>query len=59
MAETVFAGKQVEEFPLDQSPAVLAPLRAIFARLAKDFFVRHRPRDAGDGHGENEQPGDL
>src|SRR5690242_1503769 len=37
MAETVFAGEQVEKFSLDQSPTSLATFDTILARLAEDF----------------------
>src|SRR3954469_15737660 len=59
MAKTILAGEQVKKLAFKQSSAALAFSDAKIARLAEDFFVRHRPGDAGDGHGEDEQPGDL
>jgi hypothetical protein len=59
MAETILAGEQVEKFAGQQRPAVLAPGNTVFARLAKDFFVRHRPGDTGDRDCQDKKPNDL
>src|SRR5215210_1836312 len=49
VAETVFAGEEVEELPLVPAPALLTPPLAVLPRLAEDLLVRHRPGDARDG----------
>jgi hypothetical protein len=38
---------------------ILAARRTVFPRLAKDLFVRERPRHARDGKSEDKQPRDL
>lgn len=55
VAEAVFACEQVEELSLVPAPAIPALADAEIARLAKYLFVRHSPRDAGDGKPEDEQ----
>jgi len=45
MAEAVFAREQVKELSLIPTAAFLAAAFAELARLAKHFFVSHRPRD--------------
>ncbi len=59
MAETILAGKQVKEFSLGYGFAFMATLHAIFPRFFKNVFVGYRPRYAGDGNGEDKQPGYL
>jgi hypothetical protein len=59
MTEAIFAGEQVEEFALYQRRGFLAAALTIFARFAKDLFMRDRPGDTGDRNRQNEQPDDL
>ena len=59
MAEAVFAGEEIEKLALQETATGLAPLNAIFTRLAKDLFMRHSPRDTGYRNGENEEHEEL
>ena len=59
MTEAIFAGKKVEKFPCNEMPAVSAAVDTIFTWLAKNFFVRYRPRNAGDWNRKYKQPYDL
>ena len=52
VAEAVFARKQVKEFSLIETPAILAAVFAELARLAEDLLVRDGPGDARDGEAE-------
>src|ERR1700722_9720498 len=56
VAETVFAGEEVEKLSTEKRIGLLAPVGAIVARLAKDFLVRDRPRNAGHRQCKHEQP---
>lgn len=56
MAETVLAGKQVEELAAEDRAGTFALAAAEIARLAKHFLVRDRPGDAGDGESQQEEP---
>jgi hypothetical protein len=49
MAETIFAGEQVKEFPRQDVPRFPALLYTILMRLAKDLFVSNGPRNTRDG----------
>jgi hypothetical protein len=51
MAKTVFARKQVKEFPAGNGFVILASAYTIFARLFKNFFVCNRPGNTGYGYG--------
>jgi hypothetical protein len=55
MAETVFAGEQVEELPAGQGRGMLALPFAVFAWFAKDFFMCDRPTHAGNGYCQQNQ----
>ena len=55
MAKAVFTGKEVEEFSFVPAPAALTAADAVIARLAKDFFVRDGPANAGDRDGQHKQ----
>ncbi len=46
MAEAVFARKNVEKLALQKIFRRFAAFSAILARLAENFFLRYRPRDA-------------
>src|SRR5256885_96682 len=59
MAEAVFAREEVEKLSLPPAAAGPALPDAELARLAEHLLVRHRPRDAGDGYGEEEECDDL
>ncbi len=59
VAETVFAGKEVEKFAWDEAAAVLALIFAPVTGLAEDLFVGDGPGDAGDGKREDEEVGEL
>ncbi len=48
MAETILAGKQVEELPAGETARVLRLVLAVITRLAKNFFMGNCPGDAGD-----------
>jgi len=52
MAEAIFAGENVEEFALQQRIAVFASIFAVFARFAKNLFLRNSPRRACDDDGK-------
>jgi hypothetical protein len=57
--EAVLAGEQIEKLALRQRLAVLAHALAELARLAKHFFVRHRPRGAGYWDRDQQQQCEL
>jgi len=59
VAEAVFASKYKEQLPAEQMRARLALSFAEFPRFTKDFFMRQRPRNAGNGKGQQSQPDDL
>ena len=59
MAEAEFAGKQEEKLAACRIGMDLTLTDAIFARLTEDFFMRHRPGDAGDGESERKKPYEL
>jgi hypothetical protein len=59
MAEAILTGEQVEELAARQAHGLFGLLLAIITRLAKDFFVRHCPRDAGYRNREKQQPREL
>ncbi len=59
MAETILAGKNVEEFLLRQTDAILFFIVAVFAPLAENFFLRNRPGDRADSHRQNYKPENL
>lgn len=59
MAEAVFTGEQVEEFPPEEFPAHLTVLGAPVARFAKYFLMRNRPGYGGHGESKYEQFGYL
>ena len=59
MAEAIFAGENVEKFSLENIPAALAFIVAEFAPFAENFFLRHRPRDTGDDHRQNDKRENL
>jgi len=59
VAEAVFTGEQVKEFPDKQAVTGGALVGTPFARLAEDLFVRHGPGDARDGNCEDEKRDDL
>ena len=48
VAETVFAGEEVEKLPGGQRTTFFASVLAPLARLTEDLFVGNRPGDAGD-----------
>ena len=54
VAEAIFAGKQVEELPLQNRATRLAFGSAVILHLPKDGFVCNRPRHRGDGQREDE-----
>jgi len=49
MAETILAGEQVEKLPLEELPAILAPVQTEFSGLPKNLLMRNGPADAGNG----------
>jgi hypothetical protein len=53
MTETVFAGKNIEKFSLEQGAAAFAFFLANIAPFAENFFLRNRPGNRGDDHREN------
>src|SRR5579884_560526 len=59
MTEAVLAGEQVKELPPHQAGGLLALALAEVPRLAKYFFVSHRPGDACHRNPEHKQPDDL
>jgi hypothetical protein len=59
MAKAEFAGKEEEKFAAYRVGMDLTLADAIFARLAKDFFMRHGPGDRGDGDSERKKPYEL
>jgi hypothetical protein len=59
MAEAVFAGEQVKEFPFEKRGRFLAASLAVFPRFAEDFFVGNRPGNTSDRYRQNEEPDDL
>lgn len=59
MAEAIFAGKQIEEFPFRERLSLFAPVLAEYPRLPEYLFVGNRPGDAGNGQRQEEKPEDL
>jgi hypothetical protein len=55
MTEAIFARKQIKEFSCVPSAAILTAALTVFARLAKDLFVRDGPRHASDRNRQQEQ----
>jgi hypothetical protein len=55
VAETVFAGKEIEEFPFGNSPTRFALPHAVFTKFPNDFFMRNGPRDGCDWNSDDEQ----
>jgi len=49
MAEAEFASEEEIKLAAETVGMALTLANAIFARLAKDFFMRHRPGDTSDG----------
>lgn len=59
MTETIFAGKQVKEFPDMHASMRFGFLHAKFTWLAENFFMRYGPGDTGDGYRQYKKPGYL
>ncbi|SMP92428.1 hypothetical protein SAMN05421679_10455 [Epilithonimonas pallida] len=55
MAETIFAGKEVEEFSLSNGLRTATDFLTIFPGFAKDLLVRDCPCDAGNGNCNQEK----
>jgi hypothetical protein len=51
VAETIFTGKKIEKFPLEEVAAVVALPLAVLARLSKDFFVSDGPGNRCNWYG--------
>ena len=56
MAKAIFAGKDVEEFSLQDSAAALALRLAVVSPLAEDLFLRDRPGDGRHDERKNDDP---
>lgn len=59
VAEAVFAGKQIKEFPLIDIAARFAPGHAVIAELSNDLFVGDGPRNRRNRKRQDKQVGDL
>lgn len=59
MAETIFAGENVEEFALEKGAAIFTTFVAIILPFAENFLLRYRPGNAGNDHRENHKPENL
>ena len=59
MAETIFAGSDIEKLAARQASGKLGFTLAIFARLAKNFLVGDGPGNAGHGYGQDHEPSEL
>ncbi len=59
MAEAELACEKEIKFAAEVDAIVLTLAGAVFAGFAKNFFVRDRPGNAGDGNGQYEQPYQL
>src|SRR5690348_236577 len=59
VAEAVLTAEDEEELPGDEVLVVLTLVDAIFARLAKYFFVRYRPGNTGNRDGQHKKPYNL
>jgi len=59
VAKTIFAGKEIIKFSLPKSRSKSAFSNAKFSGFSKNFFVRDRPSDTGNGNGEKKQPKKL
>ena len=59
VAEAVFAGKEIEKLSAGEAVALSRLPLAVFARLAKNFFMSSSPGNAGHGNREHQQPGKL
>lgn len=51
MTETIFAGKEVEEFSLSNGLRTATYFLAILPGFTEDFLVGYRPRNAGYRNG--------
>ena len=59
MAETVFAGKQVETFSYKQAPGLLTHFNAIITWFQENILMGYRPGNTGHRQGEDEEPYEL
>lgn len=59
MTETIFTREEVEEFPDRNVTSMFAHVYEVFSRLTKNFFVRNRPGNAGNGQCQHEQDEDI
>ena len=59
MAEAILAGKKVEKLAANKCSTLLAFPHAILSRLSENLFMGYRPRNAGDGDRQGEQPDKL
>jgi hypothetical protein len=59
VAEAIFTSKQVEELAQVQWLTVFAFVFTELSRLPKDFFMRNRPRNAGDRKTQQEKKPQL
>jgi hypothetical protein len=59
MAETILAGEKIEKFSLQQRFTLLTSIHAVVPWLSEYFFVRHRPRHAGNRDGQQKEPSGL
>jgi hypothetical protein len=55
MTEAVFTGEQVEEFSQDKLVAIFTIAGAPLARFSENFFMGHRPCNAGNRDGQQQQ----
>jgi hypothetical protein len=59
MAETIFAGKKVEEFALQDRFATFGFCKAVFMDLPEYFFVGESPGNASHRNGQYEKINEL
>jgi len=59
MAEAEFASEKEEELAAGRIWMTLTLADAIFAGLAKDFFMRYRPGDTGNRERKRKKPNEL
>ena len=59
MAETIFAGEEIEKLAFHDGLGTSADFLAIFSGFAENFFLRYGPHDARNGECDEKQIYDL
>lgn len=59
MAETILAGKEIEELSCNHGASLLAATYAKFPGLTKDLLMGNGPGNTGDGYCQCKKPDKL